>query len=327
MTRFAIVGAGIAGVSLAHRLVQSNHDCTVFEKSQEVGGRLATEQFEDWQVDYGTQYFTVRTSKFMQEVEVWHSNGWIKHWSVTPWVLERETFSPSPDDHVRYVGTRSMNCMVQEMSRGLNVYLNTRIDRLERQNDQWRLWDEHGEHYGMFDIVLLTAPLAQSLALLPSGTIAETSLRTSAMSPIWVYALSLKQASGIEADALFSNDGLVTWAAKNSSKPNRDATYETWVMHFAPQWTANHLDASEELLRHQAIHLLDVLAGHDIGPIHGSFRYRWLYARASSKEITIPQWDANMKIGLAGDWTLGNCLEDAWLSAQSLADQLLDFYL
>ncbi len=326
MARFATVGAGLAGISLAHNLKCAGYDCTVFEKSHEVGGRLATRHLEDWQADFGTQYFTARSPQFISEVSSWLDKEWAVPWHLTPWLLQRDSCLPSPDDQIRYVGTPAMNRMVKELEKGLDCYLDTRIDRLEYQNAQWRLWDSQGEHYGMFDAVVLTAPLAQSLALLPSSFPAEATIRTAKMSPTWVYALALEQESNIEPDALFSDDGIVSWAARNSSKPGRDSQFETWVLHFSPQWTANHLDASEELLRHQAVQFLSLLAGRDIGRLHDAFHYRWLYARASAKEITIPQWDAQMRIGLAGDWTMGSRLEDAWLSAQYVANQLIDTF-
>ena len=39
---FAIIGAGIAGITCARTLVQAGHQVTVFEKSRGVGGRMST---------------------------------------------------------------------------------------------------------------------------------------------------------------------------------------------------------------------------------------------------------------------------------------------
>ena len=324
MARFAVIGAGLAGISLVQRLKQADHDCSLFEKNSEVGGRLATRNFGDWSVDFGTQYFTARSAQFQVAVDVWLEQGTVAPWHMTPWLLQGETFEPSPDDQIRYVGLPTMSRMIEDAGKELDTYLDTRIDRLEQVAERWRLWDGDGEQYGLFDAVLLTAPLAQSMALLPTGSKAEAVLRSATMLPTWVYAVALQNPTSISADALFSQNGLVSWAARNSAKPQRNASYETWVMHFAPKWTANHLDVSEDLLRDQALRLLELLAGQDIGPLHADFSYRWLYARASGKNITIPQWDADLRLGLAGDWTIGSRLEDAWLSAQAVADRVID---
>jgi len=326
MASFAVVGGGLAGISVAHRLHHAGHHVVVFEKSRGQGGRLSTRRLTDWQVDHGTQYFTARSAEFQTEVNRWQSLGWVQLWSVEPWMLDRETFAPSPDNQQRYVGVPTMNAMVHGLSEGLEFYSECRIDRLEKQQQKWRLWDGHGEHYGLFDAVILTAPLAQSLALLPAGAKAEASLRQATMTPTWAFGLALSEPSGIEADALFANDGIVTWACRDSSKPGRPSHYESWIVHFSPKWTANHLDASEDLLHQQVVHLLERLAGKPIH-IHEYFKHRWLHARSSKQDNLIPLWDAASRVGLAGDWTVGSRLEDAWLSAQTLAEQLLSDFV
>jgi predicted NAD/FAD-dependent oxidoreductase len=323
MASFAVIGAGMAGISLANRLKKAGHHSLVFEKSRGRGGRLSTRRSKDWQVDHGTQYFTARSPKFKEEVQSWLDQGWAKTWQIDPWIYEKEALLTSPDDEIRYVGMPTMNAMVHGLSEDIEVYTETRIDRLEKQGQQWRIWDEHGEHYGLFDAVLLTAPLAQSMALLPEESLAESQLRLANMSPTWAYAIALSEPSGIGANAIFSRDGIVNWAAKDSSKPGRPQTYETWALHFSPAWSSNHLDASEELLEFQAMHLLQQLAGKEL-KVHAAFKHRWLYARSGSTDLVIPQWDDAQNIGLAGDWTLGSRLEDAWLSAQILADRLIE---
>lgn len=322
MATFAVIGAGLAGVSLAHRLHQSGHRCLVFEKSRGRGGRLSTRRNDGWQADHGTQYFTARSPQFKEEVARWQQAGWASEWPITPWKLTRESLEMSPDTQARYVGSPAMNSMVHGLSDGLEFYSHTRIDRLERVDDGWRLWDEHGEHYGRFDAVLITAPLAQTLALLPTQAQALNAMKHARMTPTWATAIALQSPSGIEPDALFCNDGIVTWACRDSSKPGRPDQYETWMIHFSPAWTANHLDADTGLLLQQAQHLLERLAAKPVD-IHDTFCHRWLHARASSGEVTIPQWDSQQSIGLAGDWTIGSRLEDAWLSAHALADQLI----
>ena len=322
MASFAVIGGGLAGISVAYSLKKAGHQCVVFEKSRGRGGRLSTRRLDGWQVDHGTQYFTARTSTFRAEVEHWQQLGWVSEWPVQPWKLDRETFTPSPDDQIRYLGVPTMNAMVHGMSIGMEFYADTRIDRLEKQGQQWRLWDGQGEHYGLYDAVILTAPLAQSLALLPAGAKAEATLKGASMTPTWAFALALTEPTDIEADALFSSDGIVNWACRDSSKPGRPNQFETWLVHFSPAWTANHLNASEDLLHQQVVHLLERLSGKDI-KIHEYFKHRWLHARSSSHDRTIPQWDNDQKIGLAGDWTLGSRLEDAWLSAQKLCEEML----
>jgi renalase len=325
MANFAIIGAGLAGISLAYQLKLAGHACSVFEKSRGLGGRLATRRLEHWQADHGAQYFTATSPAFSAEVGRWLDNGWVKPWSVTPWLLTREQLSPSPDQQERFVGTPNMNAMVHGLASGTALYMKTRIDRLEADGEQWRLWDEHGEHYGNFDAVILTAPMAQSQALLPTEVINAALIGSPAMTPTWSMALAFEQPTAIEADVVFVKDGIVSWAARDTAKPGRPQQYETWVLHFSPQWSANHLDASAELLQQQVLEVLQRLSKAALPEIHQSFSHRWLYARAATAE-PLRQWHAASRIGLAGDWTQGNRIEDAWISANNLAAILLKAY-
>jgi len=323
MAEFAVIGAGLAGISLAHQLIEAGHTCVVFEKSRGLGGRLATRRLEHWQADHGAQYFTASSAAFQAEVGRWLQRGWVKPWAVTPWRLTREQLSPSPDKRERFVGTPNMNAMVHGLAEGIPLYRQTRIDRLEADGDRWRLWDEHGEHYGRFDAVILTAPLAQSQALLPAEVIGAAELDSQNMTPTWAVAVAFAETTGIEADAVFVKDGIVGWAARDSAKPDRPQQHETWVMHFTAQWSANHLDASPELLQQQVVEVLERLTNATLPEIHQSFSHRWLYAQATTLE-PIQQWHPASRIGLAGDWTQGNRIEAAWISAHRLATILLD---
>lgn len=322
MNNYAIIGAGLSGVTVARELRLLGHTCTLFEKSRGRGGRLSTKRLKHWQADHGTQYFTVRDSRFKQEVERWIEQGWVAPWPVQPWLLDKRGPHQSPDDVVRYVGSPTMNAMVHGLADGLDLYLKTRIDRMESINKQWRLWDEHGEQYGLFDGVIITAPLAQTLALVPPNSSFARTLKAAQMTPTWALGLNFDQATGIEADALFVKNGIISWAAKDSSKPGRPQDSETWMLHFSPNWTSNHLEAADGLIVQQAVQLLQQFTPSLLPKPSDWFKHRWLYARAQvGQEVTLP-WDSALKIGVAGDWTMGSRLEDAWLSAHRIVAQI-----
>jgi len=61
---FAIIGAGMAGITCARTLVQAGHQVTVFDKSRGLGGRMATRSSAFGSFDHGVQYFTARDPRF-----------------------------------------------------------------------------------------------------------------------------------------------------------------------------------------------------------------------------------------------------------------------
>lgn len=323
MSEFAIIGAGIAGMRTAQLLTAAGHICLVFEKGPMIGGRMATYQQEHWQADYGTQYFTARSPEFKTQVDQWLEQNTVIPWNVSPWTYKDDSFEPSPDEQIRYVGYPCMNTMLETISDKLDIYYDSRIERLERVDKKWRLWDGNGEHFDMFDGVIITPPLAQTLALIPMGLPLELQLRNEKMMPTFSYAIAFSAPTGINKEALFINNGIISWAARDSSKPGRPQTFETWVIHFADNWTTNHLKASEDLLKQQALNLLTQLAGSPLPEIQYSFSHCWLFAKNTKDDATLSYWDEENSIGIAGDWTLGSRMEDAWLSANRLANHLL----
>ncbi|HBN75156.1 MAG TPA: hypothetical protein DD473_04930, partial [Planctomycetaceae bacterium] len=52
-----IIGAGIAGLTCAYRLQQQNIDSIILEKSDRVGGRVATDEMDGYLLDRGFQVF------------------------------------------------------------------------------------------------------------------------------------------------------------------------------------------------------------------------------------------------------------------------------
>ncbi|MDD5480019.1 FAD-dependent oxidoreductase, partial [Rhodoferax sp.] len=66
---FAIIGAGMAGISCARALVQAGQRVTLFEKSRGLGGRMATRDSAFGSFDHGAQYFTARDKRFVQALE------------------------------------------------------------------------------------------------------------------------------------------------------------------------------------------------------------------------------------------------------------------
>ncbi|MBY0338687.1 MAG: NAD(P)-binding protein, partial [Acetobacteraceae bacterium] len=57
MSRFALIGAGMAGLSLARGLIGRGHSVKLFDKGRAPGGRLATRRTPDGRrFDHGAQY-------------------------------------------------------------------------------------------------------------------------------------------------------------------------------------------------------------------------------------------------------------------------------
>ena len=125
----------------------------------------------------------------------------------------------------------------------------------------------------------------------------------------------------ISSDVL-KDAGIIGWAARNSAKPGRDGP-ETWVVQASPDWSRAHLEDPEDAVIDR---LLAALAEHSLAalpmPIVRS-GHRWRYARTAAIDLGM-LWNADERIGAAGDWLIGPRVESAWVSGRQLAEQILD---
>lgn len=61
MTRIAIVGGGLAGLTVAYRAMTAGHEVTVFEAGSRLGGQLSTARDDGWIVELGAEGFVARS--------------------------------------------------------------------------------------------------------------------------------------------------------------------------------------------------------------------------------------------------------------------------
>ena len=65
----AILGAGITGLTAAHRLAQRGHRVRVFETSGRIGGAIRTEIASDWLIEGGPNSILSGDPAFTQLVD------------------------------------------------------------------------------------------------------------------------------------------------------------------------------------------------------------------------------------------------------------------
>ena len=61
--RFAVLGAGPAGLAAAWRLTQDGHEVAVLERASRVGGQSATTELDGFRLDYGPHAYHVRGTR------------------------------------------------------------------------------------------------------------------------------------------------------------------------------------------------------------------------------------------------------------------------
>ena len=325
----AVVGAGLAGLSCAQALLQAGHTVHVFDKARGPSGRMSTRRAEDdngpWQCDHGAQYFTARDPAFRAEVARWQQAGVAALWDARLASFDGTAWSNPATPLERFVGTPRMTTpaawLVQHLGEPALAQWQTTVQRLDHTEGGWAITSaEHGLHSPRYSAVLLAVPAPQAVPLLAPVSPAGAALAASArMRGSWAVMLRYASPVALPWEGAFINTGPLRWVARDSSKPGRTGQ-ETWLLHASPEWSEAHIEDSAEAVTTALLAAFAALGGPT--PLAAT-AHRWRYADTEPALTQGSWWDAQMRLGLCGDWLHGGKVEGAWLSGRALAQQVL----
>ncbi|WP_166268213.1 NAD(P)/FAD-dependent oxidoreductase [Marinobacter caseinilyticus] len=328
--RIAVIGSGIAGLTVAHRLQALNLEVTVFEKSRGPGGRLAAKRLptqgdHSGSADIGAQYFTIRNPDFRHFLDKHAGTDTYQEWPATLryqcqdgcW----EGFRPA----TRYVGSPRMTAITRALSTNLNIRYETRIGSMAcTDNGEWQLMDTEGQHQGLFDAIIVTAPPAQARDFLEASGMASHALELQPhiekMQACWTVVVHFKDSLGLDYQGMQPYSDILQWAANNSSKPGRQDNGEWWVLHGKPDWSDVNQNASSTAVTDSLLNAFQLATGC-LQPPETTLAHRWLYAKSSSPTGPGHLWFAESQVGVIGDWLHGGRVEGAFESAESFLQQ------
>lgn len=316
MQNIAVIGAGMAGCTLARRLIDAGCVVHVFDKGRAAGGRMATRAEGRLRFDHGAQFVTVRGDALRAQLGDWQGAGVIACWP-----------SASRDGDTHWVGVPGMNALAPRMLWGADLHAHTVITGLGADRLGWWLASEAGMLSDCFDAVLVTLPAPQATGLLErcagfdAGPFVEA-LRKIRYAPCWTLMLAFEERIDAADCLRFPGGGILNWAARDSSKPTRDETRECWVVHADAVWSEAHLELAAEDVAVLMYEAFAQATGCSTRALH-SRAHRWRYARVTETLGSSCLWDAKAHLGYASDGCLGERIEDAFDSANALADRVL----
>jgi predicted NAD/FAD-dependent oxidoreductase len=329
MNRVVVVGAGLAGLACARRLLAAGLEVEVIEKSRGVSGRCSTRYSDAGRFDHGAQYFTVESAEFAAQVSQWQSSGHAAPWYGDEALFEDGFWTHRPDARKRWVGVPGMNSLGQALSEGLDISLRQRVTGLQREAGRWRvsarldiagqLGDPVQDRWA--DVVVLAIPSVQALDLLPAGSPASAAMQRASMLPCWAVMLAFEQPLDVPAPILRFRDQPVAWMARESSKPGR-APGERWTLHLSPTASQAWLEETPDSILARVKAWLEERFGV-LPACHHAAAHRWRYALAGHTVDSGFVWDGAMRLGVCGDACAGPRIEAAWGSGHTLAAQVL----
>lgn len=321
MKSIAIIGAGIAGVTLARQL-QGRAEIQIFEKSSGFGGRMATRRTSTYQFDHGAQFFTARSKQFRNLLHNSVNESQIQAWSPRVLTLDpekkpykREWFEP------HYVAVPGMNSLCEALAEDLNITLQAQVGHIESGEKGWLLNDSAGQRLGRFDWVISTAPAPQADELLPDCFRHKPELSTVDFSPCFSLMLGFESAPKLNFDAAVIRNSSLAWVASDSSKQGRQSLFSL-VAHSDNTWARTQLESNIEDVRHRMLNALGEVMGNTLAQPDHIAIHRWKYAKAEFNLEDDFLVDESNQLAACGDWCSGSRIEDAYLSGLKLGEHL-----
>ena len=308
MKKIAIVGAGLSGLSAARRLVAAGWSVTVLEKSRSLAGRCSTRLWNGHVVDHGAQYFTIRDSRFREELTALCGDAIQR--LAAPVLTESGKILPERTE--RYYHVKGNNFLGRAMSEGLTIRKETTVEKIEPAGSNWRVLDEE------WDAVLVTAPWPQAekllLGTMTPGTFAPT------LTGLFSYAMPWEGVSRDFFAQSWDEDDL-DWSACENHKTGRiQEGSVVFVAHAGLAFSEKWLEADPLEWASKLRDLLENLWKLDPANRSGQMTHRWRYARVLGK-VTEPVLPTGLYV--AGDTFNESRVESAWLAGWEVAGRIL----
>lgn len=324
-----IVGGGISGLIIATELKRHHIQTTILDKGRGIGGRLATRRIRhsaeiEGIFDYGAQHFIVTNPKFQAWVDEWIGQGIVEEWSRG---FSTADGNSKNDNLIYYRGVESNRSLAKYLAQDLNIYTSTKIINLNWQDAQWIIEAENGTNF-QGDILIMTPPVPQSLALLESSQISlnlelkERLKQVTYHKCIAVLAL-LEKPSQIPTPGGLVLDGKpLAWIASNHQKGISPQGYGI-TLHAGHEFSATHWETDNKEVTNQLFKAALPWLNSEVIEYQV---HRWRYSQPSQLYGETYFFLQEPPLILAGDAFVAPNIEGAVLSGLGAAEYLLSTF-
>jgi renalase len=341
MPSVAIIGAGCSGLAAAHELRDAGCDVTIFEQSQEVGGRAATREQQGFTYDYGAQYIKSGSSVSVDLITRRFRLADLLDISKPVWIFNREGHiqegDPVQNAEPKWNYRSGLNALAKCMAQGLDIRLQTRIDYLQQSTTAWKVFDNSSHPFGDFDRVLITIPASQAAELIKVSQVSNTlqeeicaSLDKARYNPLISVILGYRPAPEERSYyALVNTDKAhtISWLAWEHEKtPERvPEGAGLLIAQMAPQYSQDNWDKPDAELIDDVANRIAVLLDEPLDKPIFTDIYRWRYALPAVKADAGQLNTITLPVGLAfcGDAFVGGRVHLALEHGVEVARQIM----
>ncbi len=302
--RIAVVGAGLAGLTAAHRLARVGLAVTVFDKGRGIGGRLSVRRTDLGPFDHGAQVYDGADAGFRDFLAKAERRGFVRRWEAGD----------------GRVGVPDMKAPLRPLAEALDLRLSVRVAALW-QTGLWTLTDASDLSLGRFERVILAVPAPQARELVGGDAELAAALDRVAMVPQWAAMLAFEDPPG--DFSVLRPGGALDLIADMAAKPGREGPARRWVVHASADWTRAHLEWEPREVENALLAEVSDTLGARLPALLYSAVHRWRYSRCETP-LGLPFLaSADRSLLIGGDWALGGETGDAYASGAAMAETLL----
>lgn len=331
-----VVGAGMAGLTLANKVKKLGLSVLVVEKARGSGGRLSAKSIksdtneghsESVSFDLGCTAIQAKSADFKSFL--------IEHGAQ----LWRKENGQSD----LFVGVPRNSAITRALLSHLDARFQFRIEKLEQINGGWQVTGHDGklnqEETLSAKNIVLAIPPQQAIDLLPDVHEHKASLLEMAahrlVEPQWVCGVVLKSKpknlSAVIANGTELNlDNRLHQVSNEASKPGR-SDHAVLQLQATSHWTKEQLDLDKRSVASELIDALQLSLGETV-EVTNSYVHHWLYSYSEkptnhNQESTFPKYLTSLDgLHLCGDYFHATAkesgVESAYQSAMALSQNM-----
>ncbi|MEK9726498.1 MAG: FAD-dependent oxidoreductase [Candidatus Margulisiibacteriota bacterium] len=316
--KIGIIGAGIAGVMCAKKLVDKNFDVILFDKSRGVSGRSTSKRWNDTglAIDMGVPFFQYHeiNQRLLPTIKDLIDENVIFEWSME-------------DQSKLLVGAPKMSSISRYLSKDIHIEAQQKVIRITKNHNKWQINSEDQVFDG-FDKLIFSIPAPQIKLInnFPKDIIklankvkydAINTLLIETSAPLW---------NTNEAVVYF--DRKIDMIIADYKKPKRNINQFTYAIHSNKKWATENIDQlSKAIIENEILNELNTKFNLSRIDVKKSLLHQWRYGQSNKIDMvdskTYIKSIEDETLYCCGDWCSGGSFCDAMLSGLELAEDLL----
>ncbi|MTI87551.1 MAG: FAD-dependent oxidoreductase [Balneolaceae bacterium] len=332
--KIGVIGAGIAGLAAGRELAKAGHEVIVYEKSTDIGGRMACRyagEQNQIRMDHGLTYLSAESSWFKSFLEELQVHNILQKWEGE--FAYRNTNGEISLYHPEcpyFIAPEGMNAVGKHLGRmldvrtGTNVGGFTHIGEHSAKKRTWMINFSSSRTEGV-DALIIATPSRQAYGLLNTTIDEIETLNLVKEIDEVIYKPQFAVLAGYgntdlpDWNALKCEDDIIEWVSNESTKRKQESG-NALVIQTTGEFAGKHAtDNKEEISEIVTDRLGEMIGGWAALPEWKQIQL-WKYSQSENplNHDFMEIEGKDTPLALVGDYLNGNTIESAYLSGLKL---------